>query len=198
MIIAKKSIKDINFDKTFVNPEKQVIADIVLTLFKIKKKGNYLLITDNIKQTWSDFKSFFEIRKAAGGVVVNNKNQILFIKRNGMWDLPKGHLEKNEKNRTAAVREVEEECGINGVEIIEKLTKTYHTYILKKRIVLKPVKWYLMSYAGNETPVPQVEEGISNVIWVDTVEAELLLKKSYPSIIDVIKNYKIKIQQKLK
>ena len=189
LIITKKSIENINFDKSFFNPEKQAVAEIILTLFKSKENLTYLIVSNNLKQTWTDFKSFFEIRKAAGGLVVNSKKQILFIKRNGMWDLPKGHLEKNEKNKTAAVREVEEECGINGVEIIKKLTKTYHTYTLKKHIVLKPVKWYLMLYRGTEKPKPQIEEGITKVMWVDVKEAMLLLKKSYPSIIDVVEKY---------
>jgi 8-oxo-dGTP pyrophosphatase MutT (NUDIX family) len=194
LIITKKSsVENISFDKTFVNPDKSVIAELILTLFKIKESSNYLIITDNVKQTWDEFKSFFEVRKAAGGVVINNKKHILFIKRNGMWDLPKGHLEKNEKSKTAAVREIEEECGISGVKITDKLIKTYHTYILKKRIVLKPVKWYLMSYNGNETPVPQTKEGITKVVWVNNKEAGILLNKAYSSIVEVINKFEKRI-----
>ena len=50
--------------------------------------------------------------KAAGGLVKSAGNEYLFIYRNDKWDLPKGKVEKNEKVKEAAVREVEEECGI--------------------------------------------------------------------------------------
>ena len=44
--------------------------------------------------------------EAAGGLVYNNKREILFIYRNGKWDIPKGRIEKNESHQEAAVREV--------------------------------------------------------------------------------------------
>ena len=50
--------------------------------------------------------------EAAGGLVKNENGDYLFIYRNDKWDLPKGKIEKDEKTKVAAVREVEEECGI--------------------------------------------------------------------------------------
>ncbi len=148
--------------------------------------NNYLVKTDDLKKTWELFSSLFEIRKAAGGLVLNKQNQRLYIKRRGLWDLPKGHLEKGEKNRTAAIREVEEECGIKNLKIEKKLIKTYHTYTLKKAIVLKPTKWYLMSYTGTKKPVPQKKEGITEVVWADKKEENKMLTNSFSSISEVI------------
>lgn len=150
------------------------------------RSENHLIITDDIKNTWSEFCSFFEIRKAAGGLVLNKLNEQLFIKRKGFWDLPKGHLEKNEKNRDAAIREVQEECGIKGLKIEKKLLKTYHTYMLKKVIVLKPTKWYLMTYSDNKKLVPQIKEGITEVVWANKNEVQTMLNNTYSSIIEVV------------
>ena len=57
-------------------------------------------------------KSKLPVHKAGGGLVYNKKNQVLFIFRNGKWDLPKGGIEKGEKIAYTAIREVEEETGI--------------------------------------------------------------------------------------
>jgi len=148
--------------------------------------GSFLIVADDLKKTWKEFCLLFEIRKAAGGVVINGKNEKLFIKRNGFWDLPKGHVEKNEKNRDAAIREVMEECGIEKPVIIKKLVKTYHTYVLKKRIVLKPTKWYLMSYSGGKKTKPQKKEGITKVVWANKSEETEMVKNSFASIVEVV------------
>ena len=41
-------------------------------------------------------------------------NSIVAIERNGKVDLPKGHIEKNEQDDIAAMREVEEETGLKA------------------------------------------------------------------------------------
>lgn len=186
LFIAKNQLSEIEFQATYVNPSKQKIKDLITLLIREENSENYLIITDHLEKIWEEFCSFFEIRKAAGGLVLNKKNEKLFIERKGLWDLPKGHLEKKEKNRAAALREVEEECGIKDLKIEQKLIKTYHTYMLKKVIVLKPTKWYLMSYSGNQTPKPQTNEGITQVVWADKKMETEMLKNSYSSIIEVV------------
>ena len=186
LFIANKQLPEINFKAIFTNPNKEDIKDLIAMLLNSELANNYLIITDNLNKTWQEFKLFFEIRKAAGGLVENKKGERLFIKRKGFWDLPKGHLEKNEKNRGAAVREVQEECGINNVKIERKLVKTYHTYVLKKAIVLKPTKWYLMSYDGKSEPKPQTDEGITDVEWADKSREKEMKKNIFSSIIEVL------------
>lgn len=187
LLLAKTHFPDREFHATFENPDKLKIKEIISSLLDETKAVNYLIVSSELKKTWAEFCSFFEIRKAAGGLVINNKNEKLFIKRRGYWDLPKGHLEKNEKNRAAALREVEEECGIKNLKIERKLLKTYHTYLLKKRIILKPTKWYLMSYSGNGTPAPQEKEGITEVKWANSAEESQMIQNTFDSIIEVLK-----------
>ncbi len=187
LILAKNTDQQWTPDAVYENPDFIKIKEIIGILLNGSTSLFYVIIADNLESTWNTFKSFFEIRKAAGGLVINEKNERLFIKRNGIWDLPKGHLEKNEKNRVAALREVEEECGIKNLNIERKLLKTYHTYLIKKRIVLKPVKWYLMSHKGVEVLKPQEKEGITEVKWANHEVEEELIKNIYPSIIEVLK-----------
>src|SRR4051812_48020306 len=60
----------------------------------------------------------FTIIRAAGGLVVNDGGEMLFIFRRGKWDLPKGKLEEGEDLEECAVREVEEETGLKNVKLL--------------------------------------------------------------------------------
>ncbi len=126
---------------------------------------------------------------AAGGLVKNDQDELLLIFRNGQWDLPKGKLEKNEKNKHTAIREVEEECGISKPKIINGLKKTYHTYKLDDKIVFKESVWYEMSYKGKEIPTPQKEEGIDLAIWMNKEQIEDKYPFMYPAIKELLEEY---------
>ncbi len=112
---------------------------------------------------------------AAGGVVFrvnDSERQVLVIKRNGFWDLPKGKLEKNEAVKECALREVEEETGLEGLKLHSFLCDTYHEYVQDGTKYGKTTYWYLMEAGRNEEYfLPQVEEGITNVVWVSLKEA---------------------------
>ena len=101
-------------------------------------------------------------------MVINPNKKVLFIYRNNVWDLPKGHIEKNESTESAAVREVEEECGIENSTIIQKLIITYHIYFLDG-IKLKETHWFLMHSDDSNNLIPQLEEGITEVALKDHV-----------------------------
>ncbi len=131
---------------------------------------------------WKKFKSNFKIIEAAGGVVENPKSDILFIYRNEVWDLPKGKIEKGEKIAVAAIREVEEECGIEALKIEKKLPETYHIYKLNGQYILKITHWFKMHSDFQGTLQPQLEEGITKVVWLDSKQASKALENSYTSI----------------
>lgn len=121
---------------------------------------------ENIEEIWEDFTHMFKVIEAAGGVVSNKNNEILFIHRIGRWDLPKGKIEKGESLEQAALREIEEETGLSELILEEFLNNTFHIYTERNGDkILKTTYWFRMKYVGNETPKPQIEEGISEVSW---------------------------------
>lgn len=133
------------------------------------------------------FRGYQKI-EAAGGIV-KRKKRYLFIKRNGYWDLPKGKIEKGEDIEQAALREIEEECGIIGPKIKHLVMITYHTYLWKEKNVLKKVYWYEVSYSGSKNVTPQWEEGITKVKWFKKKKVQQFRKKMYLSIVDVLDTY---------
>lgn len=134
---------------------------------KTTKQESIIIHHMDYKKLKKDFVGLFKVVEAAGGAVVNERNQILMIHRRGYWDLPKGKLEKGETKREAAIREVIEETGIDTVEIIgKKIIKTYHSFINRKgRRCIKLSHWYLMKGRHQEL-IPQTEEGIDECRWM--------------------------------
>lgn len=134
------------------------------------------------------FKSKFKIVKAAGGVV-EKKDKILMIYRLKKWDLPKGKLEKGEKPKAGAVREVEEECNIK-VELGRKICNSWHTYSLNEKNILKKTSWYTMKSLDDSQMKPQKSEDIEEVRWLKTKDLFHALKDSYQSIRWIFKKYR--------
>jgi 8-oxo-dGTP pyrophosphatase MutT (NUDIX family) len=140
---------------------------------------------------FSHFKTKFKVIKAAGGIVYNKNAEILIIKRMGYWDLPKGKIEKGESKISAAIREVSEECGIDHLEIVSKMGKTYHTYALGDQQILKLSYWYNMIYSGIKTPVPQTEEHITEAKWINKSEIDEILNNTYKNLYDLFQKIKM-------
>lgn len=126
--------------------------------------------------------SEFNQINAGGGLVRNLAGEYLLIFRNGKWDLPKGKQEAGEDIKVTAVREVEEECGIDSLELGNLLCVTHHTYRMNGEFMLKHTFWYNMEYKGDVTLKPQTEENIEMCKWVKGEEIAELVKDTYPSI----------------
>ena len=124
--------------------------------------------------------------KAGGGLVLNDTGKLLMIYRRGKWDLPKGKLDKSEKLEDCAVREVEEETGLQKVKLLSPLTITYHTYHEGARFVLKESHWYSMKVSGEQKLVPQTEEDIHEIKWVNADKLPDYMENSFPSVADVL------------
>lgn len=148
--------------------------------------ASVMIINSDLERLWNAFKSRFKIIEAAGGLVKNENGDYLLIFRNGKWDLPKGKLEKSETTEDAALREVAEECGITNMRIEAELPNTYHTYVLKGKNILKVSFWFAMSYSGDETPSPQLNEGITKVEWLDSEHIKVALTNAYSSVKEML------------
>lgn len=124
--------------------------------------------------------------KAAGGIVSNEASKFLFIFRNGKWDLPKGKIEKGENSRVAAIREVQEECGISIDSSGDKICNTYHIYEINGVLVIKKTSWYWMRADKQEKLIPQLEEGITDARWLSPGDLMLVRQNTYPLIRDLL------------
>jgi len=133
--------------------------------------------------------------EAAGGLVTLPDGRMLFIERLGKWDLPKGKAEKGESLQETAIREVVEECGLKkSPKITGELTHTFHTYHQDGKHILKHTAWYAMQYDGDEALHPQSSEDITQAVWLYPYQLDVVLKNTYETIKQVIKNYELKIK----
>ena len=140
------------------------------------------LYGSNEKILMKQFKEKIIVNKAGGGLVTNKKNQVLFIFRNGKWDLPKGGVEKKETIENTALREVEEETGCKGLKITNKLDKTYHIFKRNGEYRLKVTHWYAMETNYEGPLIGQLDEGIEKAVWINRNDVPTLLSNSYKNI----------------
>ena len=179
-IIISNSKTDLN-NSLIIDLELLENIDIIKLLNK-KNINSIGILTKNQKSVLSVFKSKFPEITAAGGKVINQNSEILFIYRNKKWDLPKGKAEKNENISQTAIREVSEETGILDLSITKPLEKTFHIFKRGKKHFLKSTYWFEMksNYSGEFKP--QKNEGITRVEWIGEEELDKILLKSYANI----------------
>jgi 8-oxo-dGTP pyrophosphatase MutT (NUDIX family) len=174
-------LETIFFNKTLFN-------SLLQNTKNIDFKG-IILICEDVEMVFKLFASNYKLIEAAGGLVFNSKNELLLIERLGVWDLPKGKIDSGETPEIAALREVEEECGVNGLSIEYLVCKSYHTYFFKDKHVLKRTYWFKMNSTFNGLLVPQIEENITKVEWQHFTKKNINNLNTYESIRDVLKNY---------
>ena len=145
---------------------------------------------EEIEEIWEDFTHMFKVVEAAGGIVFNKEEKILFIHRLGKWDLPKGKIEKDESLENAALREVEEETSLKELILEKFINNTFHTYKERNGTrVLKTTYWFKMSYVGDAEPKPQLEEGITKVEWKNEDQIiEEVFSSTFKNIILILNN----------
>ncbi len=168
----------------------------LLQVIDMAEKTNHLkevvLYDEDMERLVVDFFGLYKNIEAGGGVVLNPNNKVLFIHRNGVWDLPKGKIEKGETRRLAAKREVKEETGIKTLQVTDKLLVTYHTYKNKSnKRCMKITHWYLM-FGDDYHLIPQTEEGIDRVVWMTYEEFFAQPREVWPNIVDVLHHLKTK------
>jgi 8-oxo-dGTP pyrophosphatase MutT (NUDIX family) len=191
--IGSEINKSLNNDipKVFNVDDYGAVNQVISQIESSQRPDDFFIPDREGHSEWSHFRSRFVEVPAAGGLVKNANGALLFIKRLGVWDLPKGKIEKKETPELAAIREVEEECGLSGLHIVKPLDPTFHIYRspylpFPKNLVLKETKWFLMSYLGNEIPIPQVEEDIEEVAWFSLGDLEQVYSNTYLSLRDFL------------
>jgi 8-oxo-dGTP pyrophosphatase MutT (NUDIX family) len=157
------------------------IEQLIVKMFNNKIKKAYLYYPDE-KEILKKVKEKIPVCKAGGGLVYNKKGDVLFIFRNGKWDLPKGGTEKGEEIEATAIREVEEETGVDQLKITRKLQKTYHIFKRNGKYKLKITHWFEMQSDFEGTPIGQLEEGIEKVAWLNPNDIKQALNNSYENI----------------
>ena len=179
------------------NADSFTVSDIQIWFrdFVQKNEPEIHLTHVSPKDFFAIFKAAFLNIDAAGGVVLNRDGKLLFIFRNGVWDLPKGKVDEGETTPETAIREVEEECGISGLQIVKKLSSTYHIFQsaykkTKGQWIFKETFWYEMNYTGAHTGIPQQEEGIAEVRWFAKNELEEVLANTYENLKQIINFYR--------
>ena len=144
------------------------------------------LIHTNPEKLLSMFLKLLPNAVAGGGKVINDKDEVLFIYRNEKWDLPKGKTELHESIEETALREVSEETGVAGLEIIKPLKTTYHIFKRNGKHKIKVTYWFQMRTSFEGKLYPQINEGITKVEWLNSDQIILALKNSYANIRDLL------------
>jgi len=159
-------------------------VDINMVLYNLKKEKykSIRLIGDNEEVLLKKFLCLLPNIIAGGGKVINSDGKILFIFRNGKWDLPKGKAEQKETIDQTALREVEEETGVKGLSITKPLEITYHIFKRNDQYFIKKTYWFEMfsDYIGDLKP--QIKEGITKVKWVGPKKLKKVKKNIYANI----------------
>lgn len=152
--------------------------------FNDEDKEDVEIVCQNIKieELFKRITSQVKYVEAAGGIVTNEDDEILFIFRNGFWDLAKGHREEGEQLSFTAKREVMEECGMNDLKVKKYLTSSFHSYTLKGKREIKQTYWYKMFCSKKQILIPQTSEGITLLKWVKKQDIDNVLVQTYPSI----------------
>jgi len=193
IIINSKAIYTENKYNSFRIDSEKDIQPFIEKIFSKQLNFDTLLYADNENRLFELFKSQFKVIYAAGGIV-NNRNSdnnrlVLFIKRSGYWDFPKGKIEKREEPTKAAIREVMEETSIDKLKIEKELPSTWHIYEHKGHWILKKTYWYEMTTSSKKIPHPQIEEDIEIAEWRNFHEAAELMNQSYRSLKEAFKEY---------
>jgi len=186
ILITKKKQNTENSDFTCLDELKKKEIKSIFTTFIESQNKLLTFETQSIEKGFDKFRKAFKLIYAAGGLI-KHENKFLFIYRLNTWDLPKGKLEMGESPDEAAIRECEEECGITQLSIRNELPSTFHIYMYKGKFTLKKTFWYSMTTMHQGLLVPQLEEKIEKVEWLDKKKInEIVLKNTYPAILDVI------------
>jgi 8-oxo-dGTP pyrophosphatase MutT (NUDIX family) len=180
LIILSNEVQKSEISDTYLL--KDIDLEWLIGKLNAGKLDKAILYHDKVDELLPILYSKLPLVEAAGGLVKNDHGETLFIFRNGKWDLPKGKTEKGENIEETAVREVEEETGVRGLEITEFLMQTFHIFKRNGEYRLKLTHWYQMKTSYDGELLPQFEEDILQVVWKNDADTKAALENSYENI----------------
>jgi ADP-ribose pyrophosphatase YjhB (NUDIX family) len=187
---SEEALQDANSVEFHVGEVLDIHA--LVRMFEVQDTLSRIYIpTEDIEKTYRRICSEFKEVNAAGGLVSNRRGDFLLISRNGHWDLPKGHQEAGEDIEICAMREVQEETGVDQLELRRLICITDHVYFRDNLWHLKHTWWYDMLYTDPTNLTPQREEDITQAAWVAKSSLPPFLKNTYPSIVEVFREARI-------
>ena len=173
-------------------PGQEIDIHSLVNMLETSRSLDHIYIPDRdtegmYRRICAEFKEV----NAGGGLVSNRRGDYLLISRNGLWDLPKGHQDPGEDIRVTALREVQEETGIDDLMLRNMICITDHCYKRDGIWHLKHTWWYDMLHTDTSDLTPQREEDISKAAWVAKSSLPAFLVNTYPSIAEVFREAKI-------
>lgn len=171
--------------------KQRIFFQIIDTMEKaIASKQDIFLVAREPYNAFDLFKSLFKIDRAAGGVIRNEKDELFFMFRRGVWDLPKGKMDPGETESQTAIREIREEVGMSFLKKLDLVDHTWHCFKTKRgKRILKKTAWFAFDIHKKETIQLQAEEDIEAYHWI---APELFLKSDLPtyrSIRAIVRSY---------
>ncbi|MCH8821212.1 NUDIX domain-containing protein [Patescibacteria group bacterium] len=121
-----------------------------------------------------------KFEESAGGIVFDKRDGQIFIivtqhSQHHGWVFPKGLIDKGEDKKSTALREVEEEAGVEA-KIIQELSPTEYFYQFQGTKIKKKVIYFLMEYISGDIGDHDWEMEDAQWILVDKVYEKLSFK----------------------
>ena len=179
IILTTKVEKETNFKNYLL---KTVHIGKVIKDLKNTKLESAKLIDFDKDNLLKNFLKLLPNTIAGGGKVYNESGKVLFIYRNDKWDLPKGGKERRETIDQTAIREVEEETGVEDLSITKPLEITYHIFKRNGNHKIKITYWFEMKTNYSGELVPQAKEGITKAEWLTKEQIDVAMNNSYANI----------------
>lgn len=150
-----------------------------------------------------------KIIRSAGGVVyrkLRGEYKILLLKKGGRWYLPKGRIERKEKEKDAALREIHEECGIpyERLELEKKIATIRYVVDFRGNLSSPKLVSYFLVQAQQTKVTPLKNEGFSKAVWfgmnnavrrITHKESKVLMQKAISAIQKKVVRKKISPEQ---
>ncbi len=190
MLVILENCENIDSQSTAKVHEYSNPSDLIITVRSFEKNPDlqtlFVAAGNRVEEVLAVVKSIYLYVAAAGGIVKNPNDELLFIHRFNKWDLPKGHVEEGEFIDKTAYREVVEETSVQGLVMDKYLGSTFHIYYLAYKWCIKETHYYLMLTNSTEPLIPQFSEAIIDAKWIGKSMIHTTLESSYASIKDFV------------